>query len=334
MRILYLSCHAILEYDELRIFEELKIDYFSIGSYVIPTNPADKIRPALTYRPPANMYDHNIPPAEKLPRAFVDQFDTIIVMHVPEFIINNWDVIKDKRVIWRTIGQSTAKHERRLAKYRNEGLEVVRYSPREINIPDNIGTDAIIRFYKDPNEFNGWNGGGTEVMTLAQNLQHRGEFLNHKALTKVMHGFNSSVYGKSNEDLGAMNGGYLTYDQMKQKMRDARVYVYSGTQPASYTLSFIEAMMTGTPMVCLGSGYCNSLNIAGDLYEIPDIIENGYNGYVSDDIQYLRQMIKLLTENKHHANDISRMGRKKAIELFDRVKITEQWRHYLYGRHA
>lgn len=334
MRILYLSCHAILEYDELRVFEDLGIDYFSVGSYVIPTNPADKIRPALTHRPPVEMYDQSIPPGEKLPRAFVEQFDTIIAMHVPEFIINNWDVIKDKRVIWRTIGQSTSKTEQKLAKYRSEGMQIVRYSPREIQIPNNIGTDTIIRFYKDPNEFKGWNGGGTEVITFAQNIKHRDEFLNYRAMTKILHNFNSKIYGKSNEELGEMNGGYLSYADMKQKMRDARVYVYSGTQPASYTLSFIEAMMTGTPMVCLGSAYCNSLDIAGDLYEIPDIIENGVNGYVSDDIQYLRQMIEKLTTDKHHANDISRMGRKTAIELFDMKKITEQWRLFLHGRNT
>lgn len=329
MKVLYLSCHSILEYDELRILEDLGIDYFSLGSYVIPTNPVDKIRPALTHRPPAEMYANPLPPKEKLPRAFIEPFDVIIVMHIPEWIIENWPVIKDKRVIWRTIGQSTAKIETKLSRYRDEGLEIVRYSPREINIPNNIGSDAIIRFYKDSREFNGWNGGGTEVITFAQNFKYRGEHLNFRAYTKLVHGFNAKVYGPSNEELGEANGGYLTYDLMRQKLRDGRVYIYTGTQPASYTLSFIEAFMTGIPMVCLGSNYVNSLKIAGELYEIQDFIENGYNGYVSDDIQYLRGAIERLVNDKHHANDISRMGRKTAMELFDRAKITEQWRNYL-----
>jgi hypothetical protein len=45
MKLAYFSCHAILEYDELRLFEALNIDYFSFGSYVFPTEPVDPIRP-------------------------------------------------------------------------------------------------------------------------------------------------------------------------------------------------------------------------------------------------------------------------------------------------
>jgi hypothetical protein len=37
-----------------------------------------------------------------------------------------------------------------LARGAPEGLEIVRYSPMERNIPGYIGEDALIRFYKDP----------------------------------------------------------------------------------------------------------------------------------------------------------------------------------------
>jgi glycosyltransferase involved in cell wall biosynthesis len=39
---------------------------------------------------------------------------------------------------------------------------------------------------------------------------------------------------------------------MRAYLRKIRAYVYTGTQPASYTLGLIEAMMTGVPVVSIG----------------------------------------------------------------------------------
>lgn len=329
MNILYLSCHAILEYDELKLFEELHIPYFSLGSYVYPGSPADPIRPPLKFQPPDKWYNHPLPQQIALRADFLEPFDTIIVMHVPEWITQNWELFKGKRVIWRSIGQSTPEVEKKLIPYRAKGLEVVRYSPREVVIANNIGADALIRFYKDDREFGGWTGGGTEVITFAQNMVSRGEHLNVTAYRQIVQGFNAHVYGPKNEEMAELNGGMLTYDQMKQKMRDCRAYIYTGTQPASYTLSFIEAMMTGCPMVCLGHEHANSLHIAGDVYEIPDIIQNEFNGYVSDDVNKLREYMDMLTHDVKLARRISTAGRQTAINLFGKEFIKEQWRKYL-----
>lgn len=329
MNILYLSCHAILEYDELKLFEELGLHYFSLGSYVFPYNPADPIRPPLKFHPDEKYYAHPLPQQHALTAEFVAPFDVIIVMHVPEWITQNWEIIKHKRVIWRSIGQSTPGVEAKLTPYRAQGLEVVRYSPREVLIEGNIGADALIRFYKDEREFYGWSGGGNEVVTFAQNMMHRGEHLNVTAYRQIVQGFNAHVYGPKNEEMGELNGGLLTYEQMKQKMRDCRVFVYTGTQPASYTLSFIEAMMTGCPMVCLGATHANSLKIAGDVYEIPDIIQNEFNGFISDDVNKLREYVDMLTHDVKLARRISTAGRQTAINLFGRDFIKEQWRKYL-----
>lgn len=328
MKILYLSCHSILEYDELKIFEELGIKYFSLGSYLDPRNPVDNIRPALNQQVLQEYYDQ-APDRDNIPKEFFDAFDVIIIMHIPEWIENNWEKMKGKRVIWRTIGQSTTSVEQRLFPYRMQGLEVVRYSPREQSIPENIGADALIRFYKDENEFFGYNGLKKQVVTLAQNMKHRGEYCNYDVFLKLIEGFPAKLYGTNNELSGELNGGVLTYDGMRQMMRDNAVYIYTGTQPACYTLNFIEALMTGIPLVAIGSKYANSLNIAGDSYEIPDIIENGVHGFVSDDIDVLRTYITKLLENPALAKKIGQNGRARAIELFGKQKVKEQWKNYL-----
>lgn len=324
MKLLYLSCHAILEYDELKLFEELGVDYFSLGSYVTPSSPVDPIRPALTHTPDEWLISH-APPRDNIPQEFIDKFDVIVVMHVKEWIIDNWEKIKHKKVIWRTIGQSTPSYEQDLFKYRQEGLKVVRYSAREVNIENNIGCDAIIPFYKDQDEFCDWKGIEREVIIFHQDMKNRGEYCGYDNFLKIAAEFNAHIYGPNNQDSGTLNGGFKSYDEMRQKMRDARVYVYTGTQPASYTLNFIEAMMTGIPMVCLGPKLWNTLNLAGDVYEIPDIIQNGVNGFYSDDIRHLRDIIEALLNDDALAKRIGSMGRQTAIARFGKHIVKEKW---------
>jgi hypothetical protein len=56
--------------------------------------------------------------------------------------------------------------------------------------------------------------------------------------------------GPHSEKIGGL--GALPYDEMRDYLRRIRAYLYTGTQPASYTLGLIEAMMTGVPVVSIG----------------------------------------------------------------------------------
>lgn len=328
MKLLYLSCHAILEYDELKLYEELGIDYFSLGSYIDPQNPADPIRPALS-----RAVDRDLlaiaPDRDHLTPEFLEPFDTIVVMHKPEWIVNNWPLLKSKRVIWRSIGQSTTGVEQMLRPFRVQGLEVVRYSVRESHIEGNIGADAVIYFYKDPDEFKDYNGAQKQLITLAQNMKHRDEHCNYVAFLQIIAGKPAKLYGVNNEASGELSGGMLTYEEMRQVMRDNRAYIYTGTQPACYTLNFIEAMMTGIPMVCIGPKYGNSLQISGNMYEPPDIITNGVNGFISDDIVQLREVCDRLLNDVDYAKQIGSLGRQTAISLFGKDNIMRRWKEFL-----
>jgi hypothetical protein len=332
VKILYLSCHSILEYDELKLFGELDYDYFSIGAYINPTAPHDPKRPPL----PGKFHEHlasvsmvhnqlNLHPEQ------IEWADVIIVMHVPEWIEANWSKIKHKRVIWRSIGQSVQGVEERLKPYRLEGMEVVRYSPNEANIPGYMGSSGLIRFYKDPDEFGGWNGATNEVVTFAQSMKSRGEFCNFDAFEAETQNLNAHVYGPNNEDAGALNGGMLDYDQLKRKMRDARAYYYTGTHPASYTLNFLEAWMTGVPVVALGPALGNSKIFPGQTYEVAELIRNGETGYVSDDPAQRRRYIEMLLQDKTLAKQIGANARAEAAKIFGKEVIKQQWKKYLEG---
>lgn len=338
MRILYLSCHSILEFDEVSLLSELGHYVFSPGAYLDPKVSPDGMRPALLdieYDPDDVAAFHALGKPgrdnkELLTKEFVDRFDAVIVMHIPKWIALNWEAMKHKHVIWRTIGQSIAPQEKILSPFRDQGLKIVRYSPRESTIPGYIGEDAIIRFYKDLDDFGDWNGKDKRVITFAQHMKQRDMNCNFTFFEEVTRPFSRGLYGPGNEEVYGFGHGKQEFSELKRLMRDARVYFYTGTHPASYTLNFIEAWMTGIPIVAIGPKHGNA-NYFPDhnLYEIPDLIQDGVNGFISDDPRYLRDAIKLLLDRDSAAQSISERGRESAIKYFGKATVKDQWRNFL-----
>ena len=73
----------------------------------------------------------------------------IIYHHYLDRLFGQWDRIKDwmrgssqRRVIWRSVGQSVEWNERQAAPFRKDGLERVAYSPRK---PTSRATRATTR---------------------------------------------------------------------------------------------------------------------------------------------------------------------------------------------
>lgn len=328
MNILYLSCHSILEHDEVKIFTDLGHNVFSpSGAYMNPGSPGDIKRP-----PVDNGYynDHLVSVSlqygkENLHKELIDWADVIIIMHKPEWVLSNWNNIKHKKVIWRSIGQSAPNVESKLALPRSQGLKIVRYSPEEQGIPHYLGHDTVIRFGKSKDEFKDWNGSKPIVATVAQSMKSRGEFCHFDQYNNITSGYPRMLFGPGNDDSG-IAGGFLSYEDLKKVYQDYRVYFYAGTYPASYTLNFIEALMTGIPVVALGP-------ILADVgafpnmqsYEVHKIIKHGENGFCSDEIAELRGNIDYLLANPDKAAEIGRKGRETAIELFEEEKIRNQW---------
>jgi len=343
MKILYLSCHEILEFDEVSLLYELGHEVFSPGAYVCPDNKGDNdLRPSvpgLVYSEDIMKQWHQMAAAhpgkdtkDYLTKSFIDNFDIVIVMHLPRWIKRNWGVMAHKPVIWRTIGQSIAGTEKEMAPYRGGGMKIVRYSPMENNIPGFIGSDALIRFYKDPDTYNGWTGKTSRIITFAQHMKQRAEACNFNTFCHATQGYNRTLFGPGNEDTlpEEQSKGRLTWENQLEEYRKNRCYFYTGTHPASYTLNFMEAWMTGIPIVAIGGKFGNASYFQGhNLYEIPDLITNYYNGFVTDSIPELRKYIKELLTNHELAQMIGGNGRKTAIEIFGKETIKQQWKSYL-----
>lgn len=333
MKIHYISDHAVLEYDEVQLFLDLGHEVFSNGAYIDPAGHITLPRPALRGAQVYPEYQELARTTARtdIPVELLDPFDIIIVMHAPNVILQNWPKLKGRNVIWRSIGQSVPRIERQLEQCRKEGLKIVRYSPKEALIPGFIGEDAMIRFYKDPDVYKGWTGERPQVVSFAQSLKGRREFCHYDEIMGVVEEFKGKVYGPGNEDLGEYNGGQVPYEQQIKLMQVSTAMPYGGTWPAPYTLSFIEAMMTGLPVVAISKTLAHYPQYeALDFYEVDEILAK-ISGIVCDTKeQMIAETSRLLTD-RAHAETISQRQRELAIEMFGKDNIGKQWQELLSG---
>jgi glycosyltransferase involved in cell wall biosynthesis len=266
-------------------------------------------------------------PKENMKREFIEKFDVIYSMWYPEWLLNNLEKMKDKIVIMRTIGQSIPHQEEQLRYLKENGVKIVRCSPLEKIIPGYAGEDALIRFYKDPLEFALWKGDRLRVISVAQAMIKRNHSNNYSVFEEATRGLNRVLYGNDNEECSFW-GGFLDYERLKEEYRRNRLYFYTGTHPAPYTLNFIEAWMTGIPIVAIGEVYGNASFLNYKTYEIGDLIENGVNGFISNNIDELHSYCERLLKESQLAFKISVAGRSSAIKHFGKAKIKEQWKEF------
>lgn len=345
--ILIVLWHSIEEADQLRLLTEIGHNVHSIGAYSDPRNPGDDKRPALPDVPyfadlhaaTTRAYAAGIEPKQALPPELLDWADTIIYHHRLEDLYAQWDERiapwlasgSHRRVIWRTVGQSVANNEAEAAPFRARGLEVVRYSPKEANIPGYVGADALIRFYKDPAEWSGWTGEEPVVINVTQHLRARDPYTNWWFWEAATEGLLRMPLGPGSEDIGGP--GALTYDEMKAWLRRGKVYLYTGTQPASYTLGLMEAMMTGIPVVSIAPQFMDVFPYGPELFEGHEIAGNcgtTMDGHVRSNEQVVANTRQIVSD--FLAKDLaweSNRTRTRAIELFGRETIGAQWKAFL-----
>lgn len=360
-RIVQCLSHSIESYDQLRLYTELGYEAVDIGGYINPHSPHDPKRPALPnapYFPEVQRAVDELGTPDNLGAAQAHIPDAIlewlgddgvlIYHHYLERLVGQWDRIRDwmhgasgRRVIWRTVGQSVEHNERMMAPLHRDGLEIVRYSPKERNIPGYAGEDALIRFYKDPDEWCGWTGdwlldhndfgpvvggdtGKPFVTNITQHLAQREPYTNHAFWEIATNGLPRVAAGPGSEVIGGI--GEMSPEMMHKLLRGARAYLYTGTQPASYTLGLIEAMTTGIPVVSIGPKWHNIFPYGPDLFEGHEIVGAPL---WSDDPEDARRKLRPFLESADFARPWGETIRREAIELFGKDKIGAQWKEYL-----
>jgi hypothetical protein len=346
MNILLLASHAVAEYDDIRMFTDMGHDVFCPGGYQDPRQPGEGIRPGI---PNAPVHPELIEaceaqrreggdPGPKIDMAkanlhpdVIDWADVIIVHHfVDQWIIQQWARIRHKRVIWRTCGQSNPHLEQAMARYRRDGLQIVRYSPAERRYFEPrkawAGEDALIRFGKYPDDYGPWVGDKVLVGNLTQDMAARGDACGYGFWMEATAGLLAEPAGKGSDAIGGL--GTLSYSGMLEYLRRLRAYLYTGTRPASYTLGLIEAMLSGVPVVSIDSGSWGSGWGGDTLFEAHEIAGMFYPA------DWARNVLQRFLDDADYARRIGEAQRERAIRLFGIDEIAPRWQDFLDGREA
>lgn len=340
-RVLLCLSHSIEEHDQLDLLSSLGYEVASIGGYINPQEPHDKKRPPLKdvpYFPEVQAAvdalgtDDNLGLAQShIPEPILEWLGTdgVIIFHhyLSQRLYPQWEHLAEwraagGRVIWRTVGQSVENNEREAQPFRDDGLEIVRYSPREQGIPGYAGSDAMIRFWKDPKEWRGWIGDELAVINFTQHLWQREPWTNWTFWEKATRGLTRIPLGPGSEAIGGP--GELEYWRMKLILQHARCYLYTGTQPASYTLGLLEALMTGVPVVSIGPSHMNIFPYGPDLYE-GHLLSHAWFDDPSEAHVHLAELLS----SQEYANEVSQAQRAAVIAEFGREPVGVAWRRFL-----
>ena len=327
MNIFYYSVHQILEDDEVRMFKSMGHNVFCLG-HNFKDGVRDVFRPRIIFNSVEQAWFDEYEalggtyadgsPDKVLPPGFVNQFDAVIVMHDPKFIIEQWFKICVCKVILRTIGQGIGLYERVLKPYRDEGLVIARYSPKELST-----RAPVVRFGKDPDMYRGWIGGAA-ALTFSNNFQTR--YPDDAADYGIIASRVSCQIGGRGNDGMRQSIGFVAAEAQAQTYRMAGCYLYIGGLHIPYTLNFIEAWMTGVPVVA----YAPS-DRRGRFYEIDQIIKDGVNGFVCRTTDDAAETISLLLRDRLLAERIGAAGRKAAIAHFSEAITASEWERVLHS---
>lgn len=329
--ILYYSAHDSLEFDDLVLLRTLGHEIFSLGVYIPTSSRKNEFRPELKnselvlhwqecFPSDGCYYEESNRQHAIVTKEFVRRFDLVIVVHSIHFIINNWDALSTRPTIWRTIGQGIEPFDEWMAPYRAQHLKIVRWSPAEARNPKYIGHDAVIRAYKDPDVYQPWMGQDNgSVLTFSNGFPHR--------YPKEFAFFLQSVWGRpfhvgGSCNVGVMNAlGVLSFEDQLKRYRESGAYCYFQGAGIPYTLNFIEAWMTGIPLLALH----RSVDIPGLDFtydETNDLIEHGSTGFLVKSVDDVRAVLQELFQMPQSIVDLSRRARDRAIDLFGMATIS------------
>ena len=104
----------------------------------------------------------------------------------------------------------------------------------------------------------------------------------------------------------------VSYEGLRELMRRSRLYLHDGEQ--EYTITLVEALMTGMPIV--------SFRLPG----IERYVEDDVNGYVVDDAETLRERCRMILSDDALASRLGAASRTRALRDFDETRWKAQWR--------
>jgi glycosyltransferase involved in cell wall biosynthesis len=146
------------------------------------------------------------------------------------------------------------------------------------------------------------------ILTVANNFVNRDYCLNYSGWKRVTNGLPVKLIG----DTKGLSVSASSTDELVEEYNKCAVYFNSSTISPIPT-SLLEAMSCGCAIVSTAT--CM----------IPEIIQNGINGFISNDEEELKGYIKILLEDENLRKKIGNEARNTILEKFSQDTFINQW---------
>ena len=233
------------------------------------------------------------------------------LIFIKDFLLPKILVCHNKLSTEIALGRNQVNREEYLASLRDTFRKINLVFISENKMKDWGCEGSIITPGIDSNEYRGYSGDIQKVLRVGNMIKERDLMMGHTVQEKILKDIPNMLMGENPtipESRVSKN-----WEELKSNYVSHRLFLNTTVNQYEdgYNLAMLEAMATGMPVVCTGND--------------TSPIVNGENGFISDDIQYLREKIRFLFENRDEAKRIGQNGRKTVKENFSLEKFVEKW---------
>jgi len=124
----------------------------------------------------------------------------------------------------------------------------------------------------------------------------------------------------------SFGGGRLSYEDQLIQLATNSCYFFTGTFPAQYTLSFVEALMTGIPIVSMGKNLSQSI-VSKYPFEVPYILDE-IGGFYGDDLTDIKNKLQVILDDRKLNEEMSIKEISLGKKLFSAERNMYLWKDF------
>ncbi len=155
-----------------------------------------------------------------------------------------------------------------------------------------------------------YRGRIAQGITLVNHIQRRARLAGFDLFQRARQALPIEAVGMGTSELGGL--GDIPYRDLHRLMAEYR-FLFSPMRYSSMPLSVVEAMTLGMPVVALATT------------DMPSLIQNGVNGYLSCDIEELIERMRTLLTDPALAQRLGHNARAVAQERFGLERFIREW---------
>jgi glycosyltransferase involved in cell wall biosynthesis len=155
-----------------------------------------------------------------------------------------------------------------------------------------------------------WQGTRPEGITVINSMPRRGRKVGYDLLLEARKQLPIQVAGFENDGLDPI--GDIPYPKLHRVVAWYR-FLFSPCRYTSLPLAVVEALTIGMPVVALATT------------ELPDVIENGVHGYISNDLGELIAGMHRLIDDHEYARELGANARQLARAQFGLDRFARDW---------